>query len=92
MKKEAINVAEFEFLPVAEGNRLVCTESNWKASKGMDNDDDYFDEVAPDGTVVAKYYVWHHLSTFPPFPVSEGWKKYDPAGIEIANGNVTKGR
>jgi len=52
----------------------------------MDNDDDdYFDEVAPDGTVVPRYYVWHHLSNFPPFPVSEGWKKYDPSGVEIAS-------
>lgn len=70
MKKVAINLAEFSFLPVAEGNTLVCTESNWKASKGIDNDNDYFDEIARDGTVVARYYVWHHLSTSPPFPVS----------------------
>lgn len=87
MKKEAVNLADFTFLPVAEGNALVCTEANWKASKGMDKDDDYFDEVAPDGTVVAKYYVWHHMSTFPPFAVNEGWKKYDVDGVEIGRGN-----
>lgn len=86
MKKEA-NLANFAFLPVTEGNSLVYTEANQKIAKGMDNDDDYFDEIAPDGTAVARYYVWHHMSTYPPFPASAGWKKFDLAGVEIASGN-----
>lgn len=79
---------EKQFLPVAEGNTLRMTDSKRTVSKGRDNDDDHYEEVAPDGSVVATYYVWHHLSVYPPFPVSAGWGKYDLSGAKIAEGKT----
>ena len=87
MNSTPVDPKTLPYLPVAEGNALVCTSSNSKMSKGMDNDDDYYDELAPDGSIVAQYYVWHHLSVYPPFPVSEGWKKFAPDGTQLASKN-----
>jgi hypothetical protein len=79
---------EMGFLPVEEGNHLVATDLKNTQRKGMDNDDDYFDEVNPEGDVVAKYYTWHHLSIYPPQKVdSEGWIKYDLEDNNIASGS-----
>lgn len=79
---------EMGFLPVANGNHLVATEQKRTQRKGMDNDDDYFNEVDPEGNVVARYYTWHHMSIYPPQNVeSQGWKKYDLEGNEIASGS-----
>lgn len=86
MNKTPVELANFLYLPITEGNTLVCTEENWKASKGQDNDDDYYEELALDGTVVAKYHVFHHMSMYPPFQANEGWKKFTPDGTEIASG------
>lgn len=74
-------------LPVASGNHLVCTNSTSSQRKGMDNDDDYYDEVAPDGDVVAKYHTWHHMSIYPPQRVDQGWVKYDLSGNKIDSEN-----
>lgn len=79
---------EMLFLPVAEGNHLVATDLNNSQKKGMDNDDDYFNEVDSEGNVVAKYYSWHHMYTYPPQTLcSEGWIKYDLEGNQIASGS-----
>ncbi|MCS4307129.1 hypothetical protein M2404_001456 [Rheinheimera pacifica] len=79
---------EMRFLPVAEGNHLVAIDLKNTQRKGMDNDDDYFNEVDPEGNVVAKYYTWHHMSIYPPQTVhSEGWIKYDLEGKKIASGS-----
>jgi len=76
------------FLPVAKGNKLVATDLQRNQRKGMDNDDDYFDEIDPNRNVVAKYYTWHHMSIYPPQKVeSEGWRKYDLDGKVIASGS-----
>lgn len=77
---------DFPYLPIQKGNHLICTESSSRQRKGMDNDDDYYDEVNPQGEVVAKYYIWHHMSIYPPQHTSEGWKKFDLQGNEIASG------
>lgn len=86
MNKIPVELANFLYLPITEGNMLVCTEENWKASKGHDKDDDYYEELAPDGTVVAKYHVFHHMSMYPPFQANAGWKKFAPDGAVIASG------
>jgi hypothetical protein len=79
---------EMRFLPVTDGNHLVATDLKNTQRKGMDNDDDYFDEVDPEGNVVAKYYTWHHMSIYPPQKVhSAGWKKYDLEGNKISSGS-----
>ena len=79
---------EMGFLPVAEGNHLVATDLKRTQKKGMDNDDDYFDEVDAEGNVIAKYYTWHHMSIYPPQTVdSQGWKKYDLEDNLIASGS-----
>jgi hypothetical protein len=79
---------EMRFLPVEEGNHLVATDSKNTQRRGMDNDDEYFDEVNPEGDVVAKYHTWHHMSSYPPQIVkSEGWIKYDLEDNKIASGS-----
>ena len=75
------------FLPVSQGNFLICTKSKSEERKGMDNDDDYYDELSPDENIVAKYDVWHHMSIYPPQKVDEGWRKTSPDGKLIATGN-----
>ena len=82
-----IDPSNLPFLPVSSGNLLVHTDSRSSQRKGMDNDDDYYDEVTPDGDVVAKYHTWHHMSIYPPQRVDEGWIKYDLSGNKIDSGN-----
>lgn len=87
MNKE-IDPNTHPFLPIGDGNKLVSKDSKRSVKKGMDNDDDYYDEVDPNGTVVATYHVWHHMSTYPPFNASEGWEKYSLEGEVIARGST----
>ena len=61
-----ISAENFPFLPVKLGNHLVSTESKRSQRKGMDNDDDYYNEVNSNGEVVAWYHVWHHMEIYPP--------------------------
>jgi hypothetical protein len=75
------------FLPVANGNHLVQTDSKREQRKGMDNDDCLYDEVSPEGDVVAHYHVWHHLNIYPPQNVYQGWEKKDLEGNVIAKGS-----
>lgn len=84
-----IDPSKLPFLPVDSGNHLICTDSKSSQRKGMDNDDDYYDEVAPSGEVVAKYHTWHHMSIYPPQSVDQGWVKYDLAGNKIDSGSRT---
>jgi hypothetical protein len=86
MSRTPVDLTQFSYLPVTEGNTLVCTGENWKASKGQDKDDDYYEELTPDGTVVAQYHVFHHMSMYPPFQANSGWKKLSLAGAVIASG------
>jgi hypothetical protein len=81
-----ISAENFPFLPIELGNHLVSTESKRSQRKGMDNDDDHYNEVNPNGEVVARYHVWHHMDIYPPQNVSEGWKKFDLQGNEVAGG------
>lgn len=74
------------YLPISEGNTLIHKDSKRTQKRGMDNDDDYFDEVAPTGEIVATYHIWHHMSIYPPQKSDEGWEKFDPAGAKIASG------
>lgn len=76
----------FAYLPIADGNQLVQTDSERSQRKGMDNDDDYYDEVTPSDEVVAKYHIWHHMSIYPPHNVDHGWAKYSPAGEKVGSG------
>jgi hypothetical protein len=57
--------------------------------KGMDNDDDFYNEVNAAGKIVASYHIWHHMSIYPPFNASEGWKKFDLQEKEIASGKCS---
>jgi len=75
------------FLPVEDGNHLVLIYSKQEQRKGIDNDDDFYDEISPNGEVVARYHVWHHLNIYPPQNVNEGWDKKDLAGNLIAKGS-----
>lgn len=77
----------FPFLPIEADNHLVATETNRSQKKGMDNDDDYYNEVNPNGEVVARYHIWHYMQISPPLVISEGWKKFDLQGNEIAQGS-----
>ncbi len=74
------------FLPVGEGNNLILMDSNNSQRKGMDNDDEYYDEVTPEGTVVAKYHTWHHMCIYPPQNTNSGWEKLDLEGKIIESG------
>lgn len=75
------------YLPVSQGNSLVSTDIKSSQRKGMDNDDNYYDEINRGGEIVAKYHVWHHMSIYPPQKVNEGWKKFDLQGNVIASGS-----
>lgn len=86
-EKKQIDPSDFPFLPIDEGNHLIATSLNSKQRKGRDDDDDYYDECTPDGEVVAKFHLWHHMSIYPPFGVSEGWAKFDLEGNKIASGS-----
>jgi len=74
------------FLPVGEGNHLTLTDSKSSQRKGMDNDDEYYDEVTPEGTVAAKYHTWHHMCIYPPQKTNSGWEKLDVEGNVIESG------
>ncbi|MGB4061286.1 MAG: hypothetical protein WBK26_13850 [Burkholderiaceae bacterium] len=74
------------YLPIAEGNTLIHKESKRTQKRGTDNDDDYYEEIAPSGEVVARYHVWHHMSIYPPQNSDEGWDKFDFSGSKIASG------
>lgn len=75
------------YLPVCQGNSLVSTGGESRQRKGMDNDDDYYDEINQAGEIVAKYHVWHHMSIYPPQKANEGWQKFDIQGNVIASGS-----
>ncbi|MND29744.1 hypothetical protein D3C80_202580 [compost metagenome] len=75
------------FLPVTAGNHLIHTDSKSTKRKGMDNDDDYYDEVTADGKVVARYHTWHHLNIYPPQRVNQGWIKYDLDNNKVDSGS-----
>jgi len=77
---------ELPFLPVEVGNHLVITSSNKKETRGMDNDDQFYDEVNPNNAVVARYHVWNHMQIYPPQKTDQGWKKTDLAGKVIGEG------
>jgi len=81
-----VDLGTLPFLPVLQGNSLKCTESKSVQRKGMDNDDDYYDEISPSGDIVAKYHVWHHMSIYPPQSVDQGWRKTSADGTPIATG------
>jgi hypothetical protein len=81
-----IDPSTMPFLPVAAGNQLTLVDSKHEQRKGMDNEDYFYDEVNRDGVVVAKYHVWHHMNTYPPQQVNEGWKKFDLAGKVLCEG------
>ncbi len=85
-----LDLNNFRYLPVAAGNSLVSTGATNSQRRGMDNDDDYYDELSPNGEVVAKYHVWHHMSIYPPQKANEGWKKLDLQGNVIASGSKLK--
>ena len=74
------------FLPVLPGNSLVFIESKTEQRKGMDNDDEYYDELSQDGSIAAKYHVWHYMSIYPPQKVDQGWRKTSVDGKLIAAG------
>ena len=75
------------YLPVCQGNLLVSTGLESSQRKGMDNDDEYYDEINQEGEIVARYHVWHHMSIYPPQNVNEGWQKLDLKGDVIASGS-----
>ena len=77
------------FLPFEPGNSLILTDTKSENRKGMDNDDDFYDELDPAGQVIAKYHVWHHLNIYPPQKVDEGWRKTLPNGNFVASGKKT---
>ncbi|WP_115720188.1 hypothetical protein [Gallaecimonas mangrovi] len=77
-----------EELQIGEGNSLVISDTKRTQKKGMDNDDDYYDEVTPSGEVVARYHSYHHMSIYPPQRTTQGWKKYDLDGNVIASGKT----
>lgn len=52
----------------------------------MDNDDEYYDELSQDGSIAAKYHVWHYMSIYPPQKVDQGWRKTSVDGKLIAAG------
>ncbi len=81
-----VKTVELPFLPVEVGNHLVLTESNRDDRKGMDKDDQFYDEVTPNDVIVAKYHVWNHMNIYPPQRTSQGWKKMDLAGEVVAEG------
>lgn len=75
------------YLPVKQGNTLVSTDSKSSQRKGMDNDNDYYDEINQIGEKVAEYHVWHHMSIHPPQKVKDGWEKFDLQGNVIDSGS-----
>ena len=81
-----IEANQFPYLPIDQGNHLVSTDSKSSQRKGMDNDDDYYDEVNSNGEIVAKYHIWHHMNIYPPQRVNQGWTKVDLQGRHIASG------
>lgn len=81
-----IKPLELPFLPVEAGNHLILTNSNREERRGMDKDDQFYDEVAPNDAIVAKYHVWNHMNIYPPQRTDQGWKKTDLAGKVIAEG------
>ena len=84
-----IDASKHPYLPVGAGNHLVRTDSKSSQRKGMDNDDEYYDEVTTDGDIVAKYHTWHHMNIYPPQNVNEGWIKYNLKGEKINSGSRT---
>jgi hypothetical protein len=82
-----LDLNDFKYLPVDEGNSLVLTESKTERRNGMDNDDDYYDELDLNRELVARYHVWHHMSIYPPQDVDEGLRKFDTEGKLIATGS-----
>lgn len=81
-----INPEQMPYLPASKNNHLVLTDSKRSQRKGMDNDDDYYDEVDANGNLVARYHVWHHMSIYPPHNINEGWEKFDLNGQQVAYG------
>ena len=83
-----VKPVETSFLPVEAGNHLVLTDSKRYEAKGRDNDDKFYNELAPDGVIVAKYHVWDHMNIYPPQKTDQGWKKTDLSGNVIAEGKL----
>lgn len=83
-----VDIKEVPHLPVAPGNRLILISSKNTQKHGRDDDEDYYEEVSPDGKVVAKYYAWVRMSIYPPHNQDSGWHKYDPQGNLIDMGRM----
>ena len=54
---------------------LVPTGTTWEQRKGKDTDYYFYDEVDPDGNIVAKYEVSEAMSIYPPFGTTVRWEK-----------------
>jgi hypothetical protein len=80
---------ECPYLPISEGNRIVRDDnkSSETMRHGVDKNNDYYDEVTSDGTVVAKYYSWSHVNMYPPQNSKEGWIKYNLHDERIDSGD-----
>lgn len=67
--------------------QLIHSESTKK--KGQDNDDFTYEERNASGVAIATYHIWHHMSVYPPFSASHGYKKYSTDGKLLDEGRLS---
>ena len=82
-KQEMIDPQDMPFLPVDNGNKLRSAGEKPYQRHGFDGEDYHYDEVTPDGEVVAQYRVWDHMRIYPPRKTHRGWEKRDLEGNVI---------
>lgn len=82
--------AELPFLPVETGNHLILIDSKKHETRGRNNDNMFYDEVAFDVAIVTKVHVLHHMNIYPPQRTDQGWKKTDLFVGVIKEGKLQK--
>ncbi len=63
----------------------VLKQTGFRSRRGDQDNSWTHEEFDATGRLVARYESWAN-TTFFGSPVSEGWMKYDPAGVLVASG------
>lgn len=64
-----------EELNIPLKHSLIKTKTDWEQKKGQDTDIYWYDEVDPDGKVIARYIVKDSTGIYPPFKRSITFEK-----------------
>ena len=77
-----------ERLQVPSENEFVRRSSRNESRKGQDTDIYEYDEINPEGELVARYVIRDSMSIYPPQTTTTLFSKYDLEGVQVDSGII----